>query len=674
MPIVSGRGDTDDTKRAFRDTAATRKRVNLARSAPARTPMALVSAAPSAPSETPDETIRRLTAELREARDQQAAATEILEIINHSPGNLAPVFDAILEKAHSLCGAEYGVLLTYDGELFWPAAMHGAPPTFPERREGIRPGFGFTGLVRGERLLHIQDMVEVVAQRPDDPVPRALVENGIRTQLAVPLRKDGRLLGIITANRRKVLPFSDNEIALLENFAAQAVIAMENARLLTETREALEQQTATAEVLQVINSSPGDLAPVFDAILEKAHTLCGAAHGIMMIRDGERFPAVAVNGVGRAFVDAVRQLDTMRPPEGSGPARLIQGEQIVHFPDIQAESYLQNAPPQLHRVIEIGDVRTMLMVPLRKDDAVIGIITAFRQEVRPFSDKEIALLQNFAAQAVIGMENARLITETREALEQQTATAEVLGVINSSPGDLAPVFDAMLDKAMALCGVDHGSLQTFDGEQFRAVAVRGLAHPLAERLRQGFRPGPKHPLRPVLDGDRFVHINDLTRVDYSEVSLAIASGSRTLLSVPLRKDGALLGQIVAVRQEVRPFSDNQIALLENFAAQAVIAMENARLITETREALEQQTATAEVLQVINSSPGDLTPVFDAILEKAHTLCGAARGNLLIADGEYFRAVALHGSRPEALAEILRQPHRPISKSGCRAERSSTLPI
>src|SRR6516164_5831579 len=396
-----------------------------------------------------------------------------------------------------------------------------------------------------------------------------------------------------------------------------------------ERDEAREQQTATAEILEVINRSPGDLAPVFDAILDKAHTLCGAAYGVMVIREGEGFRLVAVNGVDQAHVNALRQLGPppMPPPAGSPMARLIQGEQIVHIADFPAEHFLENAPPQFRRVVDFAGIRTLLAVPLRKDKGLLGMITAFRQEVQPFNERQIALLQNFAAQAVIAMENARLITETREALEQQTATAEVLQVINSSPGDLTPVFDAMLEKAMQLCGIDHGALHTYDGELFRAVAVRGLPEPLADRLRQGFRPGPHHPMRPVLEGAPVVHIPDLTMVaNAPEVRLAIEQGSRSLLFVPLRKDQTLLGQIVAVRQEVRPFSEQEIALLQNFAAQAVIAMENARLLGELQartrdleETLEYQTATSDVLNVISRSTADLQPVLDTLVETASRL-------------------------------------------------------
>ena len=611
--------------------------------------------------------LRRALAECEAERDaalaREAATAEVLQVINSSPGDLKPVFDAILEKAHSLCGAEYGVLFTYDGELFWTAAIHGAPPSFPERQEGIRPGFGFTGLVRGERFLHLHDMVEVAAQRPDDPVPRRLVERGIRTQLAVPLRKDGRLLGIITANRREVRPFSNKQIALLENFAAQAVIAMENARLLTETREALEQQTATAEVLQVINSSPGDLAPVFDTMLERAIHLCEADFGIMLTVDGAASRVVAERDVPEALSNfLVQQMPDIGPDTFFG--RAVLGRSVLHTADMRGEAAYHSGQPLTVNAVDNAGVRALLMAPLLKDDRVLGIFAIFRREVRSFSDKQISLLKNFAAQAVIAIENARLLTETREALEQQTATAEVLQVINSSPGDLAPVFDAILEKAHNLCGADHGSLFLQDGEIFRAIASRGMPEAMTGPLREGVRASDSSLAQPLMAGEPFVHVHDSAldeHPNWIKRALDLVSSHRTLLSIPLRKSGALVGMIVAGRFDVRPFSDKQIALLQNFAAQAVIAMENARLLTETREALEQQTATAEVLQVINSSPGDLAPVFEAILEKAHRLCDIDFGGLQLQEGGKFRSVAMRGLT-ESLADLLRRPFEPVPES------------
>ena len=329
-----------------------------------------------------------------------------------------------------------------------------------------------------------------------------------------------------------------------------------------ERDEALAQQAANAEVLGVISSSPGDLAPVFDAILEKARRLCGAEFGTLMVRDGALVRALAAHGVPEAFAEILKR--GAEPGPGNPAARLIGGEPLLHISDLAVFAAQIPDDPIARAAVELGGVRTVLFVPLRKDDALLGFIAAYRQQVRPFTDKQIALLQNFAAQAVIAIENARLLTETREALEQQTATAEVLQVINSSPGDLAPVFDAILEKALDLCEAKFGNITTYDGEGFHFVAAAG--HPeFAEWARRNGpgRPEPGTTMDRMLHGEHVIHIADMADDEPYRSgtpvrrALVEIGGFRTALAVALRKDDALLGMFHILRQEVRPFSDKQ---------------------------------------------------------------------------------------------------------------------
>ncbi|HVM81148.1 MAG TPA: GAF domain-containing protein, partial [Stellaceae bacterium] len=603
----------------------------------------------------------RLITETREALDQQTATAEVLQVINSSPGNLAPVFDAMLEKAMHLCEAAIGNLWTFDGECFRMAANRGMPPSIAELlRDPVRPHpeTGIGRMLRGESTVINLDMAAEHVYRTGDLVRRAMVDvGGTRSAVQVAMRKDGKLLGAINIYRNEVRQFSERQIALLQNFAAQAVIAMENARLITETREALDQQTATAEVLQVINSSPGDLAPVFDAMLEKAMRLCDAAFGGLGTWQENGFRFVAARGP-RTLTEYLAGNEVSLGSR-EGFSRVALGRGFVQFADISKSALYESGEPYTRFLADVCGARATLSVPLVKDDTAMGVLAFFREEVKPFSNKEIALVRNFAAQAVIAMENARLITETREALEQQTATAEILQVINSSPGNLLPVFDAILEQAHRLCGVPYGSLVAYEDGQLRAVTTRGYSEPLAALMRQPFRPQPNTPHARIISEKQVIQIPDLAADALWEPGdprrlSALAQGVRTMLFVPLLKDDALLGYFSANRPEVRPFTDKEIALLKNFAAQAVIAMENARLITETREALEQQTATAEVLQVINSSPGNLAPVFGAMLQKATRLCEAGFGALWIYDGERFSAAALHAV-PAAFSEFVRKP-------------------
>jgi PAS domain S-box-containing protein len=614
---------------------------------------------PSAGQETE---VTRLTRELAEALEQLTATGEILQVINRSPGDLAPVFDTILQKAHRLCGVAQGSLHLYDGEVFRAVAVHGISEAFADRlRQGFRPGpmHPARPLLEGARFAQIADCAEA-----DDPIARSAFDiSGIRTALFIPLRKNQTHLGQIVAARREVKPFAEKEIALLESFAAQAVVAMENARLLTDQRAALEQQTAVGDVLKVISRSTFDLQGVLDTLVATAARLCDTDMAFILRRDGDVFRAGAHVGFTPEFEEFLRA-HPIGIDRGSTTGRVALEKRIVHILDTAADPEYR-----LTQATTLSGQRTTLGVPLLRDGEVIGVIVLARRRVEPFSHKHIELVTTFADQAVIAMENARLMTETREALEQQTATAEVLGVINSSPGDLTPVFDAILEKAMQLCDVGFGILRIYDGARFHTAAACGVPPTYAEFLaRNPQDPRPGTIGARILGGEMLVHVVDAKDDEVyrsgetGRRALVDLGGARTSLVVPLTTDRGVVGVIQFYRQEVRPFTEKQIALLQNFAAQAVIAMENARLLMETREALEQQTATAEVLGVINSSPGNLAPVFDAMLERATRVCDADAGVLATYDGNAFHLQALYGLSI-TLEQFPRGPIRPHPEQG-----------
>ena len=610
--------------------------------------------------------LRQRTADLTESLQQQTATADVLKVISASPGELEPVFQAMLENATRICGAKFGNLLLYDGTVFQVSAIYGAVPAFEELRRR-NPTFRVGGtdnplsrLIATKQLQHVLDtkMEPSYAQRDAGLVPLVDIA-GARTFLAVPMLKENRLVGVFAIYRQEVRPFTDKQIKLVENFAAQAVIAIENTRLLNELRESLEQQTATADVLRVISSSPGDLQPVFQAMLESATRVCQAGRGTLYLREADGFRVAAFYNMTAAYAEARQSETVLRPPAGTPLGDVAATKQVAHYPDLRTAQTYIDRHPFIVAAVELGNSRTAVCVPMLKDGELIGAITISRTEVHPFTDKQIALVENFAAQAVIAIENARLLGELRESLERQTATADVLRVISSSPGDLQPVFEAVLQNAVRICDAKFGDLWLCEDDTFRFGAHYNTPAAYADTwMRERvIRPGANTGLARARQTKSVVLIADVAAEPaYAErdplrVALVELAGGRTLVVVPMLKDDAVVGTISIYRQEVRPFTDKQIALLQNFAAQAVIAIENTRLLNELRESLDQQTATAEVLRVISASPGELPPVFNSMLENAMRLCEAKFAHLFLYQGNEFRAVGMRNV-PPAWAEYL----------------------
>ena len=609
----------------------------------------------------------RLFNETSDALQRQTASARILGVISSSPTNVQPVLEAVAESAATLWdGADASVHLVEGDQL--RLAAHSGP--IPDAGIGtvmpIDRRFLSGRAVLESRTFHLADALAAGDEFPG-AVERSK-KHGVRSILVCPLLREGRAVGTIVVRRTEVKPFSDQEVQLVKSFANQSVIAIENARLFNETKEALEQQTATADVLRVISSSPSNVQPVFEAILDKATDLCEAQLGILFLLEGDVWRMVSQRGASQEAQEAHREI---RPGPNTGIGRMRRDRRPVHIEDLLADAdTAQRDPVRVSTIQKLG-ARTFLAVPLLKDGEVIGGVVIYRKEVRPFGESQIRLLSTFAEQAVIAIENVRLFNETKEALEQQTATAEILKVIAGSPTALQPVFDVIVERAVALCGATFGRVYRYDGTLIQMVASHGLSAKGLGTVHQVFpRPASHDTIvgRVILarapcfmqDIERDQTVPPLSR------QMIEALGTRSQVTIPMLRAGEPIGAITMGWDIPNGFDEQDVALLQTFADQAVIAIENARLFNETNEALEQQTATAEVLKVISASRTDVAPVFDAILRSAVALCDAEIAAMFSYDGKLVHMVATHNWSREALeyfAKVYPSPPSPTLLSG-----------
>ena len=632
--------------------------------------------------------LRRAKEELQrrldEALAREAATAEVLQVINSSPGNLAPLFEVMLDKAANLCAAEAGVLFTYEYEHFRVAAWHGTLTPLRDflTREPLRPGpkTGLGVMARERRLIHITDVSKRDSYKQRDPLTVASVElGGIRTFMAVPLVKEGSLLGAFTLYRQRVEPFTDRQVELIRTFADQAVIAMENARLLTETREALDQQTATAEVLQVINSSPGDLAPVFAAVLEKGVRLCEANFGVLLTYDGHDFHTAALHDVPPLYTEFM----TRNPPQPgpqSAMGRILRGERVVCIDDVTKDAAFYSGDPRRRAIVELGRARSYVAVGLFKDDKLLGTLAAYRQEVRPFLQREIALLEGFAAQAVIAMENARLLDEIRQRQAELRITFDNMGdgVVMFDETHHLAVWNRNFQQILDLPDASLAERPSY-ADYFRMLAERGefgtddIAAELSRRLENTDQElrlertrsnGRVIELRrnAVPDGGFVLIYSDITERKRSEAEIRAARDAAEAAYRDLKaaqasliqaEKMASLGQLTAgIAHEIK----NPLNFVNNFADLSVELLDELKETTAPAIAVLSQDKRTEIEETIGMLTGNLEKIAEhgrradgivkSMLEHSRGTSGERRSVDLNGLIEEALNLAYHGARAQ----------------------------
>ncbi len=604
------------------------------------------------------------TAELAEARAEQAATADVLRVISGSAFELTPALVTICETAARLCGADQAAIFKREGDLYGFAAAFGFPMEYEQawRAAGLvrnRPDTSLPGArsVALRRPVHVLDVTA-------EPGYRASASRGsqARTSLGIPLLREGEPIGNFVLGRRRVEAFTDRQIELVQTFAEQAVIAIENARLFDEVQaktrdlqESLQQQTATAEVLKVISRSAFDLPAVLRTLVESAVTLAGARTGTIFQRRGDLYHIMAEYGRSPEMM-AYGRANPIKPGVETAVGRTALTGAVVQIPDVLADPDWNG-----HGFQRLGNFRSILGIPIIRDGKVEGVFSLAKPEPEKFGLRQVELVQTFADQAVIAIENARLFNEVQaktrdleEALRYQTGSANILNVIASSPTDVQPVLKAIVESACELCEAYDAVVLLNEGDHLLSSAHHG---PIPVQVR-------KRPIdrkwtagRAFID-KKAVHVHDL-QTEQDEfpdgMEMAIAGGYHSIISVPLLREGESIGALTLRRTEVHPFSDKQIALLQTFADQAVIALGNVRLFEEVQaktrdlaEALTYQTGSGNILRVIASSPTDVKPVLEAIVESACELCEADDAIAQLREGDELCYAAHRGSIPVGL--------------------------